>query len=107
MNVDEFVRETILQVARGVREANDQLLAENGKDSKSERTFFLRPGAQKDQGTGIDFDIAVTTKASGDAKASAKLRLTVVEADLGGGGGLSKESVSRIRFTVAVGQWVG
>jgi len=107
MELQEFVTETLLEISNGVHEANNIRLGEKAKDPNASRTFFLRPGSKSENGAGIEFDVAVTTKKAGEGKAGAKLKLSVVEAELGGGGGASKESVSRIRFTVNVGQWVG
>jgi hypothetical protein len=107
MELQEFITETLLEISGGVREANNIRLGEKATDPNASRTFFLRPGSKSENGTGIEFDVAVTTKKSGEGKAGAKLKLSVVEAELGGGGGVSKESVSRIKFTINVGQWVG
>jgi hypothetical protein len=76
-------------------------------DPEAKRTSFLRPGSRSEYGAGIEFDVAVTTKKAGAGKAGAKLKLSVVEAEIGGGGSAAKENVSRIKFTINVGQWVG
>lgn len=107
MELQEFITETLIEISNGVHEANNIRLGENATNSNTSRTFFLRPGSKSENGSGIEFDVAVTTKKSGDGKAGAKLKLSVVEAELGGGGGASKESVSRIKFTISIGQWVG
>lgn len=107
MELQEFITETLLEISSGVREANNKRLGENANSPEAPRAFFLRPGSKSENGTGIEFDVAVTTKKSGKGKAGAKLKLSVVEAELGGGGEISKESVSRIKFTITVGQWVG
>jgi hypothetical protein len=97
----------LLEIANGIRDANNTRLGEKAQDPNASRTFFLRPGSKSENGAGIELDVAVTTKAAGDGKAGAKVKLAVVEAELGGSGGASKESVSRIKFIVNVGQWVG
>jgi hypothetical protein len=107
MELQEFITETLLEISGGVHKANNIRLGEKATDPNASRTFFLRPGSKSENGAGIEFDVAVTTKKSGEGKAGAKLKLSVVEAELGGGGGVSKESVSRIKFTINVGQWVG
>ena len=107
MELQEFITETLLEISNGIREANNIRLGEKATDPNASQTFFLRPGSKADNGAGIEFDVAVTTKKAGEGKAGAKLKLSVVEAELGGAGGASKESVSRIKFTVNVGQWVG
>lgn len=107
MELQEFITETLLEISNGIHEANNSRLGEKSNDPEAKRTFFLRPGSRSEFGAGIEFDVAVTTKKSGEGKAGAKLKLSVVEAELGGGGGAAKESVSRIKFTINVGQWVG
>lgn len=107
MKLQEFITETLIEISNGIREANDIRLATQNVAQNSQRTFFLRPGSESEHGAGIAFDVAVTTKKAGGGKGGAKIHLSVVEAELGGGGVASKESISRIQFTVNVGQWVG
>ena len=106
MNLDKFVSETLLEISQGIRDANAQLKVEKEKPD-SPNVFFLKPGGRQELGTGLEFDVAVTTRTEGKGQAGAKVKLAVVEAELGGGGGATKEQVSRIKFTVYVGQWVG
>jgi hypothetical protein len=106
VELDAFVTETLLEIANGLAAANNAIRDEKAKPDLP-MTFSLRPGSQNERGAGIDFDVAVTTKLEGKGRASGKLKLAVVEAELGGGGSSSKEHVSRIKFTVCVGQWVG
>ena len=107
MDLDEFVRESILQITSGLREANEALLTKNGKQPADRRYVFLKPGSDKERGTGLEFDVAVTTRSEMKGNAGAKVRLAVVDAEIGGGGGSSKEAVSRIKFVVSVDQWLG
>jgi len=105
MDLDQFIEETLLEISGGLKNANAQLKSSEKPDAPN--TFLLRPGSQNDRGAGIEFDVAVTTRLEGGGKANAKVRLAVVEAELGGKGGVSNERVSRIKFTICVGQWVG
>lgn len=107
MELQEFITETLLEISNGIRDANNARLGDKADDKNVPRAFFLRPGSKSENGAGIEFDVAVATKKSGNGKAGAKLKLSVVEAELGGEGSASKESISRIKFTVNVGQWVG
>ena len=107
MQLQEFITETLLEIAKGIHEANNIRLGGKDNDTNSSRTFFLRPGSKSESGAGIEFDVALTTKKEGGGKGGAKFKLAVVEAELGGSGGVSKESVTHIKFTVNVGQWVG
>lgn len=98
MNLDDFISETLVNIANGVSWANRKLAEEKPKPA----AFILHPGGHSKTTNGIDFDVAVTTKASGDGRTGAKLKISVVEAEIGAGGGVSKESVSRVKFTVCV-----
>jgi hypothetical protein len=106
VDLEKFIEETLLEISGGLKNANAHLKEASAKPD-APNTFFLRPGSQTERGAGIEFDVAVTTRIDGGGTANAKLRLAVVEADLGGKGGASNERVSRIKFTVCVGQWVG
>ena len=106
MKLDKFIAETLSDIRNGVREANE-LAQVKHSNACAPNIFFLRPGSKQVMGAGIEFDVAVTTKAEGKGSAGAKVRLAVMEADLGGGGTAAKENVSRIKFTVTIGNWVG
>jgi hypothetical protein len=106
LELDKFIAETLRQIRRGLKQANTEAKADNPKPD-APNYFLLRPGSQQERGAGIEFDVAVTTKAEGKGKAGAKVRLAVVEADVGGGGSAARESPSRVRFTVTVSNWVG
>lgn len=89
--------------------ANDELSPKGtAEDEESPpRHFLLSPGRKQDQGNGVHFDVAITSIVENEGKGGAKVRLAVVEADLGGKLKSSEQSVSRIQFSVAVGQWHG
>jgi len=106
MELDKFIAETLSDIRKGVREANELAKGEYS-NAVAQNSFFLRPGSKQELGAGIEFDVAVTTKAEGKGSAGAKVRLAVMEADLGGGGTAAKENVSRIKFTVTIGNWIG
>ena len=107
MELDKFIAQSLTQILQGLREANktESFAKENPKEAS--KPFLLKHGSDIEAGSGIEFDIAVTTKKTGSGSGKAKVRLTVIEADLGGTGSVSKEAVSRIKFTVYVNQWRG
>lgn len=106
MKLDEFITETLLNVRKGIHDANTQIKRDN-PSSDVPNCYFLRPGSAQENGAGIEFDVAVTTKLEGDGKAGGRVSLSVVEATFGSGGAVSKESASRIRFVVTIGNWIG
>jgi hypothetical protein len=108
MDLDEFIKETLVQIARGVTMANAELeperVKENGKTLP--KLFLLQPGGGR-QEAGVAFDIAVTTHKDTSAKGGSKVRLAVFEADLSGKGGITKTDVSKIQFSININQWHG
>lgn len=106
MELEKFVSETLLAISQGIRETNT-LIKSASDQSDAKNTFFLKAGGNQETATGIDFDIAVTTTSDRNGQAGTKVKLAVVEAEIGGGGAVKLENVSRIKFKVYVGQWVG
>ena len=109
MELDKFIKETLVQISSGIKQANDEI--DKGRESKDgkdlPKVFLLRPGSKQERGAGVAFDIAVTTQKDTGGKGGAKVRLSVVEADLGGNKSSSHQNVSRIQFSVNVNQWHG
>ena len=107
MNLDTFISESLTQILGGIATANG--VAMSGKATEdANRPFLLKHGGQKDSGSGIEFDIAVTVKSEKTGKGSAKTRLLqVFDAELAASGSLANEQVSRIKFMVFVNQWQG
>ena len=107
MQLDKFISEALVQILKGIESANNQQTGNKPIDD-APKPFLLKPGAAKESGTGIEFDLAVTIKSEAAGKASSKAKiLSVVEAEIGGDGATSNEQVSRIKFMVYVNQWRG
>ena len=109
MELGTFIKETLIQISNGVKEANDDLAPSRKKEDGTElpRLFLLSPGKSQEQGNGIHFDVAVTTQNINEGQGGAKLKLVVLEAELGGKLMSSIEAVSRIQFSINVNQWHG
>ena len=107
MELDKFIAQSLTQILQGLREANKTEILTKENPTEASKPFLLKHGSAKEVGSGIEFDIAVTTKTEGGGSGKAKVKLAVIEADLGGTGSVSKEAVSRIKFTVHVNQWRG
>jgi hypothetical protein len=109
VELDSFIKETLTQISRGVRLANEEL----DKDRKSldgkelPKIFLLRPGSQQERGAGVAFDVAVTTHTEDSGNGGARVKLAVVEANIGGKISTSQQNVSRIQFAINVVQWHG
>lgn len=107
MQLDKFISDALTQILNGISTANEQITGGKSID-EAPKPFLLKPGAAKEAGTGIEFDLAITVKSQSSGKTSAKAKiLSVVEAEIGAGDAASKEQVSRIKFMVYVNQWRG
>lgn len=109
MELREFVTQSLLQIVRGVSDANNALEPERKKPDGTAlpNLFLLPPGVKQDGGHGIHFDVAVTARSESDKGVGAKARLSVVQFDVGGKQVATTEQVSRISFSVQIGQWHG
>lgn len=106
MNLENFIKHTLVEILNGIKTANNEIVGDN-PTPETKKPFLLCPGSSSEHGSGIDFDVAITAKSEGKGKAGAKVRLAVVEAELGGDGGIFRESVSRVKFKVMVNQYHG
>jgi hypothetical protein len=95
MELDEFVRESLASIVKGIHAANAAI-----REAKFESVSFFELPMGMDKGKGVEFDVAVTSTKEGGGKASAKFHVAVVEGHVGGGGSIVHEHVSRIKFTV-------
>lgn len=100
VELKEFIRQTLFDISEGIREAN---AAYKQSRNIEENAFVLTPGRGQQEGTGIHFDVAVTTQAVTGGQASIK----VLSVGIGGDHQHTSESVSRIRFTVTVHHFLG
>jgi len=98
MNLQEFIKETLLQVINGVIEAQNTLGQTNGAINPFTRGQPIKPTYKGLEVGYIDFDVAVTvTEGSGVAGG-----LSVMGIGAKGDLSSSTSSVSRIKFTVPV-----
>ncbi|WP_133249162.1 trypco2 family protein [Abyssibacter profundi] len=113
MDLKDFVKDSLAQIAEGIIEANESLAHTDAiinptaitVNSESSQAYArTRPQARSDDRTRVvekvDFDIAVTVHES--EKTNAGIRVSVVSIGLGAGGESSalSGSNSRIKFTV-------
>lgn len=105
MELKEFIKSSLLGIADGIMEANQERKKLEGKSAT--RSFVLPPGGGDQKGHGIEFDLAVTTKAETATGGKAGVSISVVELSTGGKSHEAKESVSRINFVVKVEDWLG
>lgn len=104
MQIEEFVSRALVQVARGITQANRELRDEVKQPELN--VFSLSAGQVESEGRGIEFDLAVVTRANAEGHAGTKWLLEVVGLDLKGSASSTSENTSRIRFRVSVDQWL-
>jgi len=97
MDLEKFIKETLISIKRGLRSANEELV-EKGKTLGKDTTaaFLIGPdGSEK-----ISFDVAVTVSEKNEKKGGGEIK--VMSVGIGGGRGKveTQESVSRIKFSV-------
>lgn len=109
MELDAFIKETLVQISNGIQSANAELAPQRKKNDGTDlpKLYLLSPGQIQEQGNGVHFDVAITTRTEDEGKGSAKVKLAVVEAELGGKLKASEQAVSRIQFSINVNQWHG
>jgi len=108
MDIKDFVRDTLVQISNGVREAQDVVREDGGyvnpaarvgaKDTAESHLTTINDGQSVFL---VDFDIAVTVAEENSAEGEAKLKIASV-LSVGGGAGTTTESTSssRIGFKV-------
>ncbi len=109
IELSDFVAESLWGVAKGIDAANRRFpTAKLGEPLASAETlFFTRYSKDARAGSGIEFDIAVTSVANHEQSNIAKFKVAVVEGNLGMSTRLSRTVLSRMKFTVYVKHWSG
>lgn len=100
MELEKFIKGTLIDVRNGIHEANKEISVSQGKDlgKNDSALFVMRPS------TAISFDIAVTVSSNkkGEVSGGGKINISVV--DVGGQKSNEKkhseEYISRIKFNV-------
>ena len=108
MELHKFISEALTQIIGGITDANNKL-TDGEPIEKAPKPFLLKHGGGgKEVGTGVEFDLAVTSKSEKTGKGGIKATLlSVIDAEVGAGVSHTNENISRIKFTVFVNQWRG
>lgn len=100
MELRDFVSESLVQIVKGMESANETLLP---AEAKADQPFLLHHSlGDHPQAPHVEFDVAVTTQAEASGTAQGKAKLLLVAAELDGSLSLSKENISRVKFSVVV-----
>jgi len=104
VELKDFIRQSLLEISEGLKEANSSYKESRNTESNA---FLLKPGGNENEGKGIRFDIAVTTKSESETSGKAGIGIKVVALNSEGKSTKGSESISRINFTVTIAHWVG
>lgn len=104
MELEEFIKKSLINISNGVKFTNKEILGEgHGKDRVP---FMIEPSSWNREKAGdkgfISFDIAVTASKEVEKSGGGGIRIHVVS--LGGekGDKVAESSISRIKFYIAV-----
>ena len=101
MELDQFVKESLVSIARGITQANEEMNARDGAKGESRRTYFILWKDTREPSR-IDFDIAVTVSKTGGGNASGKISVLAMEFGANGKGEVTHEQATRVRFPIYV-----
>ena len=108
MELEEFIKTTLVNIRNGIRQTNLELAKQEGKTLGQDfSSVFVMEPHNRDKGQGyITFDLAVTV--SQETKKSGGGGIKIAIASLGGevGDAESQEHVSRIKFHIIPNSYV-
>lgn len=109
MELQEFIKNTLVSIYNGLHGANEEFAKQQGKTLGQDfRALFTMEPFNRDKGQGyITFDVAVTV--SQESKRAGGGGFKIAVANLGGEKGeiKSQEYVSRIKFHIMPSQYIG
>ncbi|HPC37602.1 MAG TPA: hypothetical protein PKX03_02000 [Candidatus Paceibacterota bacterium] len=109
MELQEFIKNTLVSIGNGLHEANEEFAKQKGKKLGEDFTaLFVMEPFNREKGEGyITFDVAVTV--SQESKKSGGGGLKIAVASLGGevGDVKSQEYISRIKFHILPCRYIG
>jgi len=107
MDLSDFVKQTLVQIVRGIRDANKEVAGEIAPTADKKAFLLFYSGGENPKAPHIEFDVAVTTTTTKSGKTGVSGRLWVVDAKAGGSAGASNEHISHVKFSVLVKEHQG
>jgi len=109
MDLQEFIKNTLVSIKNGLHDANVEFAKQEGKELGKDYAalFVMEPhNREKSQGY-IIFDVAVTVNQKDDKKGGGGIKIAV--ANLGGEitSSTSQENISRIKFHIISHSYIG
>lgn len=108
MELEEFVKNTLVSITKGLQEANKELSELEGKTQGQDATckFVLEPNKREKEGY-VAFDVAVTVNQETQKSGGGKIKIAI--ASFGGevDSVNTQAYLSRIKFHVMPNQYIG
>ncbi len=102
MELDTFIRDTLIQIQKGVKEANIAIAENEGKAVRTngEMQYMVNANRNSEKDGGISFDVAVTVTSEKTSGGGGKV--SVVGISIGGEKAktATEQNISRIKFKV-------
>ncbi|WP_035604230.1 hypothetical protein [Haloferula sp. BvORR071] len=102
VSLGDFISETLQEIARGVRDANDKISADPAKGFEV-YSIHKNKGDLKDF-PGISFDVGVAAADSSKTKGGFSITLVHFGANAGKESGRETKAEHRIKFTVGIAE---
>jgi len=99
MELQEFIKETLIAVTMGINQANKDIM-DSGRMKSA--PFKLEPGSDKTKGFGIAIDVAIVAEKNTHTEGAVKGSLSVLGGDLSRSNKHANHHTSRVQFHVAV-----
>src|SRR5258706_11064022 len=99
MELENFIKETLIAIKKGVRGANVELAKfEGGELGKDQQAMFIFRPDEKD--SSIKFDVAITVSSENKAGGGGGIRIAIAKLGAEISESSALEHVSRIQFTL-------
>ena len=109
MELQEFIKNTLVSIKNGLHEANEEFAKQEGKKLGKDFSslFVMEPHKREKEQGYVTFDVAVTVSQESKKSGGGGLRIAV--ASLGGevGDVKSQEHISHIKFHIIPQQYIG
>lgn len=112
LDLQTFIKNSLVQIMRGCKEAQDELHSSHARICPRIEVPFLDGGGASQHALGetgtnrlvqtVDFDVAVTATEETETKGGIGVMTAIINAGSAGQSGKSSESVSRLKFSIPV-----
>ena len=101
MDLEEFIRNTLVSLHDGVQSANKAIMGKQIGEGKT-LTYAIEGimGTDSKANPVIEFDVAVVASEGSESEGGAKLRIPFISAGGGGSSSAGSEATSRVRFRI-------